>query len=235
MKLFPQPVLSLLSIRSTPALLALALLAPSPWPAMAAPGDEVEPPLEYSLEVDGKSVDARAGEVVELETANPRTRVKVVPKATRTFSRHGITFQYPNNYSFEYDGSDKEALSWTLDGVESVIILTRSSSALPASTLNALVAELTKQYGAKNVKNTASFISLGGTRIPARRLAVTVVGQGLVQEVCTFSVGDSRFFLILQGTAGKGGVDVPETKTLKELLNRTYKATTTATPLALLP
>src|SRR5688572_9207076 len=205
--------------------------------AAPAPADE-EPPMEYALELDGRSVDLLLDRETTLDLPGGQTvKAKLTAKPERLFRAGGVSFRYPRQHAFEVE-RDGDTVTWTFDGNDNVLILTRHAAVElePEQLRNAVVAGLVSQYGPENCKTSDASVSLGGSKHAATRVAASLAGARLVQDVVAWKsdakVGNGEaavYVLIVQDSppdeAGDGAADATsgETKRVLKLLDETFK------------
>lgn len=194
-------------------------------PQSMTQGDKQEPPAEYVLEVNGKSLPVSTGKSFEVDVDAGKARMKLSIKPYRTFNKVGVQFQYPVGYSFEADNTDPNVTIWSMSGNSSLLMLQKFAKVSSIFMLNQLASGLAAEYERKNVKISPTSILLGGRKTPGKRLFITVAGQKLVQEVFAFSTSTSTFALIVQDSPTESGKETPEVKRLKQLLATSFKST----------
>lgn len=74
-----------------------------------------EPPLVASVTIDGNVNELTLGRPANVGIAGTVHEVQVTLKPTRRFSKLGVEFDYPTDFKYEADISEKR-LSWTLKG-----------------------------------------------------------------------------------------------------------------------
>lgn len=179
---------------------------------------------EYTLELDGKSVDVRAGEATTLEVGGKKVRAKVTAKPDKLFRGGGVSFRIPREYSLESDAEPDGTESWMLDGNNGVVHLARfRNAAAPKHVIRDTVEALTGQYGKANIKTSNASLNLGGRAHGGTRLNVQIVGQNLVQDVFAFEAGGVTFVLMVQETPQEDGSSEPELRRVRELLATTFR------------
>lgn len=94
----------------------LSLLVAVAAYGFTAESEDIEPPLKYTLIINGKPVDIVEGKPIRLagELKNPEVTLNVDPH--RTFIYLGVTFRYPRHFAFNTDLSDKEFRQWSVSG-----------------------------------------------------------------------------------------------------------------------
>ena len=85
--------------------------------------DASEPPLTYTLEVDGKKFLLNADKTVILKGSFNNPKVTLRASETRRFEQDDIAFNYPANFTFEAVLSDPEVRSWSMTGNSVTLML----------------------------------------------------------------------------------------------------------------
>ena len=213
---------------ATTSLLLLLLLVSwaSPLAAddpPAQPAGEKEPPLEFTLRLDGKDVEIRTDEPVRVRVGDREVEARLTARPERLLRVPGLSFRYPAGHGFEVERAEGSA-QWTLDGNSNVIILSRlAHKADPRDMERGFMEPVIEQFGRQNVKSSASELRLGGRKYPATRLAVTVASEPLTYDVCVFNSGEATFLLVVQDSPKPDGSTSDETRRVVELLDKTLK------------
>lgn len=191
----------------------------------AATPDEVrEPALEFLLDHDGTTTPLRLDEPLQLKTSLGLIDMTLRMKPTRTFRLSGVSFDYPTSYGWEVDKADKECTTWTLDGNNVVLILTRYRDEQNQMVLcNAVVDEMKGRYGSHNCKSTTATLKLGKNTLEGYRVDARLAGQSLVQNVYSFVANGAVHLLILQDKPAPSGAGSDEYAALLKSLARTFE------------
>jgi hypothetical protein len=200
-------------------LLALAFTPACAAPEKPKPHDE--PPLEFTLTVDGKPVDVRADEPTRVKIGDRDVDIRLTPKPERLLKVPGLRFRYPAGHSYEVEPGESTT-RWTLDGNDNVIILTRlAAKADPAQVARESVQTMVKGFGRGKVKTAPSELRLGGRTYSATRLNVSIASQPLIYEICAFNAGGATFILAVQDSPAVDGSPSAETRRVLDLLDKT--------------
>lgn len=205
-------------------------------PASAAvgqqPGKGADPPAvteEYTLEIDGKSVDVRAGEAATVEVAGKKVRAKITAKPDKLFRAGSVSFRVPKEYSLETEAEPDGTTMWTLDGDNGVLILVRFGAAQdPKEGVETMVDYLKGQYGEANVKTSPVSLKLGDRVQQGMRVSATVAGQRLVQDLFAWKSGGATYLLTVQETPQDDGSSVAELRRVRQLLADTFRSDASA-------
>lgn len=190
----------------------------------ARPSGE-EPPLEFQIHIGGKAQAVRLDEAFHVEIEGKRVEMRLTAAPDRFFDNApGISFRYPSSMAFEYDDTEPSVAIWTLDGSNCVLMLMRYTQAelTPEAARAGLVAQMIQQFGEENVKVSDASFTLGGTKMPTRRLDIDIAGELQRMDVAAFAVSGATCLFVVQD-APSGGVTSPETEAALGLVARTFK------------
>ena len=90
---------------------------------------------------------------------------------SRLFAYGGVTFRYPEAFSWEANIEGPRSKRWTLSGNDFKIMYFVLPDVL---TLDGYAYALLKQFGARNTRVNETTRTLGGRRLPGRLLDVTL-------------------------------------------------------------
>ena len=190
-------------------------------------GKGAEPPAvteEYTLEIDGKSVDVRDGETATVEVAGKKVRAKITPKPDKLFRAGAVSFRVPKQFSLETEAQPDGTTLWTLDGDNGVIILVRFPAATqPGDVIKTTVDALTTQYGKENAKVSPASIQLGGRSHQGTRVTATAVGETITQDNFAWRAGGTTYLLMVQETPQEDGSSPAEVRRVRQLLAETFR------------
>jgi hypothetical protein len=226
---------------SPAAILASGLLVfawcclPSPAAAQKkakGPDPTLEPPLEFTLEIDGKPVAVP----IHLDKPfNPIVNGKKVSmtlsvKPHRLFRHSGVTFQYPQYYVFEADADEGDAPIWTFSGNDNVLILARYPKGDDADHLKSAVDSAVAQYGKPRVKQSDCTLTLDDRKLDGKRLDVRLAEVAIRQELYAFTADRYSFVLIVQDTPEENKQPTEETAAAIKMLEESFKIAKPAEP-----
>ena len=188
------------------------------FPVMAS--DEDEPPLGYTLKIDGKEILLEPGKEVKVEGKFENPSVKLVPNKERTFSAAGITFKYPAYFTFEADFTTKGIKMWTLSGKDLLIMV----HALETAGMNAqsMAQAMKSQYG-KGAKTSPITRTIHGEMLKGVRLNVSLVGTSMVQDVLEVPTTKGSRILIIQDLKPGEKISEEESKLAMALLDESFR------------
>jgi hypothetical protein len=182
-----------------------------------------EPPLEFTLHINGQAIAIEVNAPRTVTVGGKDVTVKLTPKPDRLLQLPGFSFRYPSQHGYEHE-SEAEYQQWTLDGNDNVIIVTRVPRKLePAALVGETLDGIAKEFGRANVKRSKGELALGGKKYPSTHLHVSVLGQKLSYQAVGINVGESTVVLIVQDSAADDGSLSAETKTVLDLLDKTFK------------
>lgn len=204
-------------------LAASALARAADRVAAAAPEGSEEPPAEFTLEIDGQSVDVQTGAPAKAIVAGKEVTLRLTPKPTRLLKTPEFSFRFPRGYSFEHE-QDGGTTTWTLSGNNNTLIVTRvaqklDSATLAGETLKAMQAQLRQQ----DVRPTKVTAKLGGRTIEGLHAEWRVGDQRIRNDVYAFAAGGATYALIVQDSPTESGATSDDTRKAVELLEATMK------------
>lgn len=194
---------------------------------LVARPEAAEPPQEYSLEIDGRAHPVTLGKVLSVTIGGKAVKLRLTAKPNRRFDNAaGVTFDYPSNFAFAFDGDQPGMSHWTLDGNDCVIQLfefKEHPTGVPVLQ-EMIVGGLIAQYGAENVTRSTGSLALGSRKLKTAILRVSLAGVVLQQDVVSFLVGERKFVFIVQDSLTDDNKMTKETAGVRALLKKTFKA-----------
>jgi hypothetical protein len=182
-----------------------------------------EPPLEFTLTLDGKAVEIRADEPVKVKVGGREVEIRLTPRGERLLKLPGLSFRYPAGHGFEVE-HNPNSTQWTLDGNHNVVIVNRIAlQADPAAMTRSTVEGLVKRLGNKNAQPSPSQMRVGGRAYPSTHVNVTIRSERLSYDICAFHAGGATFVLMVQDTPKADGTTSDETRRVLDLLDKTLK------------
>ena len=170
--------------------------------------ETAEPPIVYTLEVDGQNVTLAPDTPLKLEGSfeNPTLTLRVAQ--TRTLQADGITLNYPAYFTFEADTSDPEVKTWTASGNDVTLMLFSFSEKVAARALAESTAEALQS---QDLKVESLKVRLGDSEREGVKATMTLADQTVIQQVLALpsSPRGSRL-LVLQEVRGQGASEAAE-------------------------
>lgn len=181
---------------------------------------DVEPPHEFYIEIGEKKVDVEAGKAFKLDVSKEQELV-LKQKPDRFFNRCGISFRFPQEYSYDFN-NNKPAI-WSLKGKQSIVIIQFYKDEIPEAIFPVFLKSLEVQY--KNqAKTTDVTETLGSTLLSGKSIEPHLtLSAKIVQSVYPIKLGDNTAILLIQHTQKNNGTLKPESEALMKLLKETFK------------
>ena len=208
-----------------PAVLAALLLFAFVSDLAARPAG-TEPPIDYQLEIDGKAHPMTVGEVLTVEIAGKPVKLRLSAATTRLFDNvGGVSFRYPANFAFAFDGEDPDVLQWSMDGDDCVIqIMAFENNPLPAKAIRDMVAAgVQAQFDGATVEKSKGSLQLGDRKHETVSLRVGLGGVKIGQDIAAFTVGERTFVFVLQDSLTEDNRMTEETAAVRKLLAETFR------------
>jgi hypothetical protein len=170
--------------------------------------DSAEPPIVYTLEVDGRFVTLQPDTPLKLEGSFEAPTLILRVAQTRTLQADGVTFNYPAYFTFEADISDPEVKTWTASGNDVTVMLFSFSAEVDARALAESTAEALQ---ARDIKVDPVKVRLGEQEREGVKATMPLLDQTVIQQVLTLppSSKGSRL-LVLQEVRGQGAGEAAE-------------------------
>lgn len=182
-----------------------------------------EPPLEFTLDVEGKTVQVRLDEPFQIDAGGKKVSLQLGVKPYRTFFQSGVRFRYPNYYEFEAEADSPEVIMWTLSGNDNALMLFKYPKGDSEATLKSSTDAAIEQYGKKNVKQAKCTIKLADQNLSGKRLDITIADATIRQDVYAFTTEGSSFILIVQDSPEDGKKMTEETRDAIKMLQETFE------------
>lgn len=188
-------------------------------------GDEcresIEPPLKYSLAIDGKSHEIIENQPIEIEGEFEDPVVKLTVDNYRVFPYGGISFKYPRYFTFEADLVEPGCRIWTLSGNDCKILCFEYSAPVTAK---AFARRMVANFGEDNCKLSEDQSELGDKTMSRVTIRAKVVDSNIVCHVYDIPSSQGAKLLVIQDFPDddSGGISKEGKKTI-ELLKKTFK------------
>lgn len=168
-------------------------------------GNTNTPKATFIVEINDQEYIVNEGEELKVES----TTVKVRMAEYKKFDNGAISFNYPNNFSYEYE-EDFGYRNWTLDGNMFVIMFFEMDE---KTTLDDIVYGMTNQFGKQNCTVKPTEMSLGNKQLKGKKLAVSLAGQRLAYDIFEIKLSDSKSrFVTFQDVLNEDGSNSEESK-----------------------
>ena len=197
-------------------------------PSASRPHDDAaelkEPPLELSVEIEGKRFDARLGQPVDVEIGGKKTSLTVKAGPSRTLRVAGVEFRYPSSGTFSVDASDPKTTLWVIrDGNDSVFLMRYADKIEPQAALKQTLEGMSGQYDQRNVKRSPTTIKLANQQLKGVRLAISIGAQRIDQSFYAMDTGRSTVVLILQEPGPLPGEAAYKAGPLPGMMQQTFR------------
>ena len=107
-----------------------------------------EPPLKFTLEINGQQHELELNKPVKLDGAYNDPKIVLTASPIRQFTYGGVAFQYPASFAWEAEIESDNKMTWTLSGRDFTIIYFVGPDASSVEEYSQAVAE---QFGEENV------------------------------------------------------------------------------------
>ena len=177
-------------------------IASSLLPLLCAYADETaEPPVAYSINIDGKSHSIGLGKPVVLKGTFINPSVTLTAASTRHFNTIGIEFDYPASFTWEADVEVESAKSWTLSGNDFKIMVFQLSKGVSA---HSYAQAMVKQFGAEKTKVDSIERTLGEKTLSGRILKTVIANTEIRMEILEIPSESTSRLLVLQDSPPEG-------------------------------
>jgi hypothetical protein len=177
-----------------------------------------EPPQEFVLQGNGKELELRIGQPVELPKDLAGAKVTLRVRPTRLFDYRGLRFRYPQSYGWEYEQKEDGPQVVTLSGHTNVLSLQFYEDKQDAAKLfDKLAGSLAAQLGSKAKSSACELTGAGKRKLAGKHLEAVVAGVRMAQEVYALQLGGEVALLVVQDSPDEQGKPDPETTALLEL------------------
>lgn len=179
----------------------------------------VEPPQDFVLQANGKEVELRIGQPVELPKEFTGQKVTLRVRPTRLFDYQGLRFRYPQAYGFEYESKESGGEFVTLAGhVNSLQLQVYAEKLEPAELIEKLASANAEQIGGRAMTSACELVGKDKRRLAGKRVQALVSGQTTTADIYAVRLGGEVAALIVRDTGGDDGKPDPETSALLQIL-----------------
>jgi len=199
-------------------------------PCLDAPGaavdDSTEPPLLYTLEIDGKAHTVALDTPVTIAGDFKDPKVVLKASSTRRFNHGGVAFDYPAFFTWEASIEGPSEKTWTLSGNDFVIMVFEMPGPVSADEFSKGMAE---QFHEGRTRLSTTDRLIGGRKREGQLLRVSIAGTELRLEIYALPSKTGSRLLVLQDSTGDDGAMSKEGAKAVALLSSSF---TDAAPLA---
>lgn len=190
-----------------------------------AADESQEPPLIYTLEIDGQQHELLLDKPITITGAHNNPEVKLRASSTRQFTYGNVAFQYPASFTWEAEIVDENSKSWVLSGNDFKLMY----FILPYEiTVEEYAQSLANQFGEKKIRISETERTLGSQKLKGRLLFVRIAGVTLNLEVYEFQSNKGTRLLVLQDSPPDNSAISKEGETALHLLSTSFEDTTTS-------
>lgn len=192
----------------------------------AASAAAQEPPKQARLTIDGDVYNVPLSKAFAVRIGGKKVTVRIDPQTDRTFSKAGVSFDYPMSLTPDEQQGGKEVAIWSMQGQTAAIMLQKYNGELdPKSLQEVLVENMSASTESKQtVKLTGAERSYQGVQIRTKTAAKgNVPATEGVQNIFTFANQNGVFALLVQEVHAAGAKDSKEYTDSLRLLGETLK------------
>jgi hypothetical protein len=215
--------------RGAMVLLVLGFTASQGADNQKPPADLAEPPLEFSLAVDGTTQDVVLDKPFEIDAGGRRLSLTISMKPWRVFSSAGVTFKYPSYYAFEAESDPDGSANWTFTGNDNTLMFFKypGSDQSPAEAQKAVLESAIESYGRKNIRQADCTLKAAGQTLRGKRLDIKIgeIDVEIRQDLYAFATDQATFVLIVQDSLDDGRKTTAETTGATKLLSESLEFT----------
>jgi len=154
-----------------------------------------EPPLKYTLEIDGRKHELVLDKALRIpgDYHNPRIVLRASP--VRNFTYGGITFRYPATFSWDAEIEGPHMKMWTLSGKDCKIMYFIQPGAV---SVESYALAMAKQFGKGSTRISDTERTLGDRKYKGKLLLVKLAGVALRLEVYALPAKTGCRWLVFQ-------------------------------------
>lgn len=172
-----------------------------------AEDESVEPPLQYTLTVGGKSQQISENTPFAIGEVKPDDKAVLSVADQRIFGYRGLKFPYPRYFAFEADLEKAASLNWTLSGNDCTLMVFAFSEKL---TPHQFAASLAERFGSDTKISTVDLV-LGGKKYTGAKVDAMITGTRMVMEILPLtSTAAKSMLLVIQDSVADDGAHSPE-------------------------
>ena len=157
--------------------------------------DRQEPPLKYTLEIDGQQHEIVLDKPIKVQGNYSDPKFVLSASPIRNFTHGDIAFQYPASFSWEAEIEASNEKTWTLSGNDFKIMYFIQPYELSVENYDQAMA---KQFGKGTTRISDTERTLGGHKHKGKLLFVKLAGTELSLEVYALPAKSGSRLLVLQ-------------------------------------
>jgi len=177
---------------------------------------ELETKTMFEVQVDSKKYELEEGNELDIEgeLKNPRISIKLLD--FKKFNAGNLSFEYPNNFSFEVEKSEGYK-NWTLDGNYYVIMIFDIDG---ESQVKDFIDNMISQFGKEKCKTKEIKSRLGEKVLSGIQLYVELIGQKLTIDFYEYSTAENNSkYIAFQDTLNDDGTPSAESVMTFKMIN----------------
>jgi hypothetical protein len=188
-----------------------------------AADESQEPPLKYTLEINGQGHELLLDKPVKLQGDYSNPKVVLRASSIRHFTYGDITFQYPASFAWEAEIEGHNERTWTLSGNDFTIMYFILPDVLSVEAYSQAMA---KQLGEGSTRISDTARELGGQRHKGKLIFVKLAGTTLNIEVYSLPAKTGSRLLVLQDSPPDNRAISKEGEEALAMLSSSFKNTT---------
>lgn len=182
--------------------------------------NSAEPGRTIELRLDGRVYTLREGEPLQLDGTFDNPRVTAQIADTRIFTLGSLSFEYPQQFLYEYE-EDDGMHTWTLEGnAISIMLFHYPGEAATESTLDEFVTGMSSEFSTAPVVATIEK-KFGDRTLRGRRLGIETNGVRVHYEIFSLDTDNGMTLLAFNDVLGDDGRPSEESNQTQALLART--------------
>jgi hypothetical protein len=184
-----------------------------------------EPPLKYTLNINGKIHEINLDTPLQLQGVYQNPRIVLTASSIREFQYGGVKFQYPAAFTWEAEIEGASSRIWTLSGNDFKIMYFVQGVALSAELyLEAFV----KKFGKDKTRVSETERKFGDRSYKGKLLYINLAGVNMIMEIYMLPAKTGSRLFVLQDSPPDGRVLSVEGEKTIAMLAATFKDTMTS-------
>lgn len=182
-----------------------------------------EPPVSYTLEVDGKPHAIQPDKPLEIAGTLQSPKVVLRVSEYRTFTCAGMTFRYPTSFSWEAE-AEEGVTSWILDGNSVVVMVYRFDHVVTAKSFAEEYADSFHQSdGFARIRPIER--NFGGALRKGLVVETRILDHRMVSEIYTLQSDKGTRLLMFQDSPPDGEMNSEEGKAFWAEFSKSFNDT----------